>query len=150
MAPTLPMTSGSMTCGWNADERCGESVQARTSASGAEVLGPTTDDATLRQLDAPVGLGYVDVGVALDSRPISARLGAISRSVAFADQLSRGDETLRNALQFGWEQVVEGILPVELSIDQMPRRIQVAGSQYQLSYKAIIDELSGRSARRQS
>ncbi len=58
---------------------------------------------------------------------------------AFADQLSRGDETLRDALSLGWEQVVEGILPVELSIDQMPRQIQVAGSWYQLSYKALID-----------
>jgi two-component system chemotaxis sensor kinase CheA len=63
----------------------------------------------------------------------------------FADQLAQRNETIRSTLQMAWEQVVEGFLPIETSIDQMPRQIDVAGRRYNLTYKPILekDALSG-------
>lgn len=57
----------------------------------------------------------------------------------FADRLAPGDEAARGALTMAWEQVAEGFLPVEVSIDQMPRHIQAGGRRYSLDYKAIVD-----------
>ena len=57
----------------------------------------------------------------------------------FADRLAPGDAAARGALTMAWEQVAEGFLPVEVSIDQMPRHIQAGGRRYSLDYKAIVD-----------
>ena len=59
---------------------------------------------------------------------------------SFADQLARRDENVRGALKMAWEQVVDGFLPVECAIDQMPRHIQVEGRHYNLTYKAIVEQ----------
>jgi two-component system chemotaxis sensor kinase CheA len=64
----------------------------------------------------------------------------------FADQLAHDDDTVRSTLQLAWEQVAEGFLPIETSIDQMPRQIQVGDRQYTLNYKAILDQESLRGA----
>jgi two-component system chemotaxis sensor kinase CheA len=63
----------------------------------------------------------------------------------FADQLARRNDNVRNLLKLGWDQVTEGFLPIEASIDQLPRRIEVEGRHYALNYKAIIsqDNLNG-------
>lgn len=58
----------------------------------------------------------------------------------FADQLARRNENVRNLLKLGWDQVTEGFLPIEASIDQLPRRIEVEGRHYALTYKAIVDQ----------
>ena len=63
----------------------------------------------------------------------------------FADQLARRNDNVRNLLKLGWDQVTEGFLPIEASIDQLPRRIEVEGRHYDLTYKAIVsdDSLNG-------
>jgi two-component system chemotaxis sensor kinase CheA len=58
---------------------------------------------------------------------------------SFADQLARRNENVRASLKLAWEQVVEGFLPVEAALDQMPRRVEVDGRFYNLNYKAIVE-----------
>ncbi len=58
----------------------------------------------------------------------------------FAERLAPANEAARGALTMGWEQVTEGFLPVELSIDQMPRKIEAAGRKYALDYKVILEQ----------
>jgi two-component system chemotaxis sensor kinase CheA len=58
----------------------------------------------------------------------------------FADQLARKNDNVRGLLKLGWEQVVEGFLPIEASIDQMPSQIEVEGRHYRLTYKAIANQ----------
>jgi two-component system, chemotaxis family, sensor kinase CheA len=62
-----------------------------------------------------------------------------------AERLAQGDASLKSWLKHGWEQVTAGFFPTEVALDQMPRRIQVAGRHYQLGYKAMLDgvELRG-------
>jgi two-component system, chemotaxis family, sensor kinase CheA len=58
----------------------------------------------------------------------------------FGDQIAGNNETVRATLRMAWEQVVDGFLPIDVSIDQMPRQIEVAGRQYHLEYKAILEK----------
>src|SRR5262249_24467872 len=56
-----------------------------------------------------------------------------------ADCLAQGDVAVRTWLSHGWEQVVSGFFPVEVALDQLPRRLSVKQRHYQLGYKAVLD-----------
>jgi two-component system chemotaxis sensor kinase CheA len=56
-----------------------------------------------------------------------------------AERLAQGDATLRSWLAVGWDQVTDGFFPVEVALDQMPRRIHVNARHYQLGFKAMLD-----------
>jgi len=66
--------------------------------------------------------------------------GGKTEHPSFADHLASSNEHVRASLLMGWEQVVEGFLPVEVAVDQMPRQIEVAGRYYNLTYKAIVEK----------
>jgi two-component system chemotaxis sensor kinase CheA len=65
---------------------------------------------------------------------------------SFADRLARRDERVRGMLMAGWDQVIDGFLPLDCALDQMPQRIEVNGRHYDLSYKAIVEQESLRGA----
>jgi two-component system chemotaxis sensor kinase CheA len=46
---------------------------------------------------------------------------------------------LRASLDLGWSQVVDGILPAEVTIDQLPKRFDLDGGHFTLSVKPIFD-----------
>jgi two-component system chemotaxis sensor kinase CheA len=74
------------------------------------------------------------------SRAFDDWFGGTDAADTFADKLARRNETIRDTLKMAWDQVVEGFLPIDVSIDQMPRQIQVEGRQYNLNYKAIVEK----------
>lgn len=70
------------------------------------------------------------------SRTFDAWFGdAAERGLAAC--LAQGDATLKAWLELGWEQVVDEFLPTDVALGQLPRRIQVRGNHYALSYKAL-------------
>jgi len=79
------------------------------------------------------------------SRAFDDWFGAGDVQASFSERLARGDALLRDTLQAAWEQVTDGFMPLEVTIDQMPQHIEVAGRRYDLRYKAILeqDELRG-------
>jgi two-component system chemotaxis sensor kinase CheA len=74
------------------------------------------------------------------SRAFDDWFGDGEAQASFADRLARGDARVSANLKVSWEQVADGILPVECSIDQMPRQIAVDGRHYELGYKVIMEE----------
>jgi two-component system chemotaxis sensor kinase CheA len=42
------------------------------------------------------------------------------------------------AFECGWDQVLDGILPLDVAIDQMPRAAEIDGRSYELSYTPIL------------
>jgi two-component system, chemotaxis family, sensor kinase CheA len=64
---------------------------------------------------------------------------------SFAERLAGDDTLLCDTFKVGWEQVTDAFLPLECAIDQLPQHITVKGRQYDLRFKAIIDQerLSG-------
>ena len=73
------------------------------------------------------------------SRAFDDWFGSLEADESFADQLARHDEKVRATLKMAWEQVIEGFLPLEAAIEQLPRQIQVEGRHYKLNYKAIVE-----------
>jgi two-component system, chemotaxis family, sensor kinase CheA len=59
---------------------------------------------------------------------------------SFAERLAHGSPLLQESLQAAWEQVTDGFMPLEVTIDQMPQHIESMGRRYQLSYKAILEQ----------
>lgn len=51
--------------------------------------------------------------------------------------LAQGDVDLQAWLDQGWQQVVDGFLPTDVALGQLPQRIHVRGHHYALGYKAM-------------
>src|SRR4029079_18051606 len=47
--------------------------------------------------------------------------------------------------QLAWEQVIDGWLPLDLALEQMPHQLLCAGRQYDVRYKPIVFMLADRS-----
>lgn len=79
------------------------------------------------------------------SRVFDDWFGEGDSQASFADRLAGGDEDIQASLRLAWEQVTDGMLPLECAIDQVPRHIEVKGRHYDLSYKPILEgeELRG-------
>lgn len=60
----------------------------------------------------------------------------------FEQQLAKDNADVRANLSTAWEQVVEGVLPLELALDQMPTRLEVGDRSYGLEYRPIFEEHS--------
>jgi two-component system, chemotaxis family, sensor kinase CheA len=65
--------------------------------------------------------------------------GSSRESRTFYDALSAGEERLRLLLKLGWEQVVEGFLPTEVSLEQMPKRFDQGDRHFTLAIKPILE-----------
>jgi two-component system, chemotaxis family, sensor kinase CheA len=64
--------------------------------------------------------------------------GAAQDGRPFSEALAPGDERLRLLLKLGWEQVAEGFLPPEVSVEQMPKRFDLGGRHFTLTVKPIL------------
>lgn len=71
--------------------------------------------------------------------------GAARDGSAFGDALAPHDERLRLLLKLGWEQVAEGFLPPEVSVEQLPKRFDLGGRHFTLTMKPILrgDDVAG-------
>jgi two-component system, chemotaxis family, sensor kinase CheA len=49
------------------------------------------------------------------------------------------EPTFASGLAMGWAQCLEGVLPLEVSIDQMPSRLTYAGRSFRFGYRPLLD-----------
>jgi two-component system chemotaxis sensor kinase CheA len=79
------------------------------------------------------------------SRMFDEWFAAAPESAAFSEVLSKKQERLQLEFQLGWEQLVDGFVPHELALDQLPKQVEAQGRSYRLSYKPIQEDsqLSG-------
>jgi len=79
------------------------------------------------------------------SRMFDEWFAAAPESAAFSEVLSKKQERLQLEFQLGWEQLIDGFVPHELALDQLPKQVEAQGRNYRLSYKPIQEEsqLSG-------
>lgn len=57
----------------------------------------------------------------------------------FAQQIRQVDSLCADAFELGWEQLAEGVLPVEVAIDQLPVRIGAGARTLSLRYRPVLD-----------
>ncbi|HEX6274671.1 MAG TPA: HAMP domain-containing protein, partial [Polyangiaceae bacterium] len=72
-------------------------------------------------------------------------LGVPPPGATLSEYLGAGDETLAFELRLGLEELAADVMPVELTLDQMPRQLTRAGRHVRLSYQPISE--NGKVAR---
>jgi two-component system, chemotaxis family, sensor kinase CheA len=72
------------------------------------------------------------------SAAVERWFGAPSAGASWFDYLSTFSRDFAQATRLAWEQVVAGIMPVELTLDQMPQRLVLnGGAHYRIDYRPI-------------
>jgi two-component system chemotaxis sensor kinase CheA len=107
-------------------------------------------NAALRMVLDNVEQGLATIGV--DGRLHPERSAAFDRwfpssgsAQSFADVMAADDERARLLLTLGWDQVADGILPAEVSLEQLPKRLDRGDRHFTLAVKPICegDALAG-------
>jgi two-component system chemotaxis sensor kinase CheA len=109
-----------------------------------------TQELAQRNTEMRVVLDTVEQGLVtldMDGQPGVERSAAFKRwfpdqsgGQRFEDLLAPQDETARQWLRLGWESIVEDVLPLELALEQMPKRLERDSLQFALSYRPIFQE----------
>jgi two-component system chemotaxis sensor kinase CheA len=71
------------------------------------------------------------------SLAIEAWLGGLAPDQRLWDQLATENSNGLLSFQVGWEQVTDGVLPMETALDQMPRRLRLRGRHLDLEYRPL-------------
>ena len=66
--------------------------------------------------------------------------GRESAGTGFGEVLSALDRKKGQFFDIGWAEVVEGIMPLEVNLAQLPRQVQVGGRTLQLDFSAVAVE----------
>jgi len=72
------------------------------------------------------------------SRAIERWFGAYPAGAKLWDYLERVEKGFGTVCALGWDQVVEGFLPMEFALDQLPRRIVAGERHYALSFRPLL------------
>lgn len=100
---------------------------------------------SLRLVLDNVGQGFLTVGrdgsmSEERSAIVSSWLGQPRPGDDFASYLRRSCPEAADRFEFAWAQVVDGVLPLELSLDQLPPRARVGALELELEYSPIVDD----------
>jgi len=111
-------------------------VQART----AELDHRNQD---LRLLLDNVEQGFFTIdrrGVMSDehSAVVERWLGSPEKGMTFADYLGRSSKHAAASFQLGWDEVIADILPLEVTIAQLPQRFALGGQHFRLAYRTLL------------
>ncbi|MGH7435234.1 MAG: nitrate- and nitrite sensing domain-containing protein [Polyangiaceae bacterium] len=87
------------------------------------------------------GLATVGPGGVLNTERSAAfdRWFASSGGATFYDAIAPEDSRLRASLDIGYQQVEDGILPVEVSLDQLPKRFDRDGRHFTFGLKPLFE-----------
>jgi HPt (histidine-containing phosphotransfer) domain-containing protein len=118
----------------------------------AELLGRIEDrtrELAERNRSVRLVLDTVNEGllrVARDGRLVEERslmidrwFGPFTGGIPFADYIGRADESFAESFRLGLEAWVEGFLPAELCLEQLPRRLQAGGRNFTVDYLPVAD-----------
>lgn len=89
------------------------------------------------------GLFVVDRDGAFSSDPSAAftsRFGYPSRGESFVSFLGRRAPEYQAAAELAWSQVAEGLLPLAVTLDQVPTHLTVDGRYYSIAFEPIGDD----------
>jgi two-component system chemotaxis sensor kinase CheA len=105
----------------------------------------------MRRVLDNVQQGFLDVDregrIGPESSAIVTRwFGEFAPGTLLADLLRRADARVADGFEVGFSQVVDGLLPIEVAIDQLPRELEWDDRSFALSYTALAeagDEITG-------
>jgi two-component system, chemotaxis family, sensor kinase CheA len=111
------------------------------------IIQVRTHELDARNQDMRLVLDHVGQGfLTLDEKSIVSRekssildqwLGVRSEGATFADYLENVAPAAADSFRFGWEQVVDQVLPLELTLDQLPKAFTSGGSCFEIAYSPV-------------
>jgi signal transduction histidine kinase len=118
-----------------------EGVNAGLAAANAQL---STRHRQMRLLLDNVEQGFLTVdreGTIAEQRSAAVErwLGPCQPGTALGAYLGRSDADVAAELEVGWAALLEGYLPLELALDQLPRRFTAAGRNFELGFRPILD-----------
>jgi two-component system, chemotaxis family, sensor kinase CheA len=123
---------------------------SQESARLERLVTQRTDQLNTKNRDLRLVLDNVEQGfVTIDrsahvvgeySRIIQTWLGAVDQKTSLWSMLTRKDPQLGLSFEVSWEQVLENLMPIEATLDQMPRRLLVDGRHLSLEYRPLGEE----------
>ena len=122
----------------SSDDEVGELGRAFNEMSRG--LRGTIDELDGRNRDMRVVLDNVREGlitVAADGTMSREKSSAVDTRLW--DYLFPSDRSAAQMLELHWQQLVEDVVPIELSLDQLPKRIHTSGRTFDLEYTPIFD-----------
>lgn len=60
--------------------------------------------------------------------------------VEFAYAIEQVDAEVASSFRIAWQQLIEGILPLELNLEQMPSRLSAGHEHYAIEYRVVLGE----------
>jgi two-component system chemotaxis sensor kinase CheA len=66
--------------------------------------------------------------------------GPAANGQTLADYLGKHDQGFAQGLTVSWDQVLADLLPLDLSIDQLPRHFSIQDKHFELSYTPVLDQ----------
>lgn len=109
-----------------------------------EKVAARTEELAERNRDMRLVLDNVDqgfltvstAGILADerSRIVDTWFGAYAPGTRFADYIGRVDAGFAEAFALGFQALLDGFLPLDLCLHQMPSRIRAAGREYECTY----------------
>jgi two-component system chemotaxis sensor kinase CheA len=112
-----------------------------------KIIETRTSELDARNRDMRLVLDHVGQGfLTLDQHAVVSReksaiverwLGAKPEGATFADYLEVVAPAAADSFRFGWEQVVEQVLPLELTLDQLPKSFSSDGRSYEIAYSPV-------------
>src|SRR5262249_38937059 len=125
-------------------ERLNRTLEQRVEARTRE-LGQRNRD--MRLVLDNVNQGFLTMSLngvlAVERSAIVSRwLGPSMAEQTFAAYIGHRDRAFAEAFQLGWEVLLEGLLPLELCLDQLPKRLRVDERELEFTYHAL-QETSG-------
>lgn len=102
-----------------------------------------TRNADMRRVLDNVGQGFLTLNRECQmsrerSRILETWFGKAPESGSFIDYLAQLDAQAAAWFQLGWEAVVEDVLPIEVTLDQLPKRLALGGRHFELEYRPIL------------
>jgi two-component system chemotaxis sensor kinase CheA len=104
-----------------------------------------TRNADMRRVLDNVGQGFLtlnrDCQMSRErSRILENWFGKAPESGSFIDYLAQLDEKAADWFKLGWDAVVEDVMPLEVTLDQLPKRLALGGRHFELEYRPIVTD----------
>lgn len=114
-----------------------------------KIVEARTAELDARNRDMRLVMDTVDQGLLMADRDlvmsgekstvVTKWFGPSAHGESLTEYLGRLDREFAQSLRVGWDQVRAELLPIELTIDQLPRHFTVGGRHFELSYTPVLD-----------
>jgi two-component system chemotaxis sensor kinase CheA len=97
----------------------------------------------MRRVLDNVGQGFLTLNATGEmsrerSRVLETWFGKAPASGSFVDYIASSDSEAARWFAAGWSAVVDDLLPIEVTLDQLPKRVALSGRNFEIEYRPIL------------